>query len=226
MKDVSERTVWDDVRKFHDDHPIIYGVIFLTIIVVIISLPKIVFGAEAHPKPTVTASADIIEPSICRPSGTIEEVCLWSSAVEVQKFKAGFFDRKSGFNPSFVFAEPVHAKEVIVDHITTKLNNQNTPIPANCAGSERCYAYSLYAQIVSDASCVTKGIPTNDAHTCAKTPESSITQQGVINGIDIGLCGFTVAIGIFKGGAGRLIAGTGASLCTWNAWKAATVPAS
>jgi hypothetical protein len=207
----------EPLREFARKHRVWFAIGFFTLLLIVTQLPHVVFGATPD-----RTEPGVFRPHICRPSGTPDDVCLWSTAVEVQKWREGYFDKKSGFNPSVVFAAPAASKEIIVDKITTKLKNQGTALPASCQGSERCYAYQLYGEIVSDASCVTKGVPTNQAHTCARTPESSITKQGVINGISVVLCGGVIALGIFTKATSSLMAGAGGAVCTWDLWKDST----
>jgi len=217
-----EGPFWVEIRRFGREHRIWFAIGFLLLTVIAYQLPRVVFGAEAKPIPAL-GDRGTVQPHVCRPSGTPDELCLWSVAVEVQKFKDGFFDRKSGFNPANVFVAPKDAREVVVNHITARLKGQaDPPIPAQCAGSERCYAYMLYDKIVNDGSCITKGVPTNDANTCIRTPESSITKQGIIDMISVTLCGGVVAWGFFKKLTSKGLFAMGQSSCAWQLWRDAT----
>jgi hypothetical protein len=165
-----------------------------------------------------------LDQRMCLPGGSVELGCLWSTAKEVNKAQAGYFTKKSGFNPSNVFAAPAKTRDLFATHIANKITSNNQGViyqkydPARTCNNDQCLAYKMYGEIVNDASCATKGVPTNEAGTCARQPQSSITYAGVVNGISVAVCGSAVAIAVVTK-APPLVAGGIGGGCVWDAWK-------
>lgn len=227
---------WDRWRGFLWRHKVWAVAVGVVIGLVLSQIPRQIAHAETGEPLVDDGNYMATDPAIgtftmdsriCLPGGSVELGCLWSTAKEVTKARAGYFTKKSGFNPDNVFVHPALARNAFADGIAAKIvkgNRDNIyakydPVPHVC-NTDQCLAYKMYDAIANDASCASRGVPTNEAGTCARTPQSSITQQGVINGISLAVCGAGVAIAVVTGGKGAaLVAGGMGGACVWDAWK-------
>ncbi len=148
-----------------------------------------------------------------------------------RKFRRGRIHHAHGFRPGKVFHAPRKARRIIVNKTYRYLKShpghlKEIPRPAGlrggCESNERCFAYKLYGEMVDDASCVSRGVPTNRAGTCLRTPESKLTKEQVQRLGLVTLCGGSVAFGAatspLSGGATAFIAMWGAAACGWSFW--------
>ena len=148
-----------------------------------------------------------------------------------RQFRSGRIHHASGFRPGRVFHAPRRARRVIVNKTHRYLRShpghlRSLPAPAGlrsgCDTSERCYAYRLYAEMREDASCVSRGVPSNRAHACIRPPESKLTKEQIQKLGGLVLCGGSVAFGVatspFSAGTTAFVAMWGAAACGWSFW--------
>lgn len=157
----------------------------------------------------------------------------WPAKKSARKFRQGYFQAARGFDESVVFANPDAARKVIVAKIERKLARASRTdlatararlgVGSDVGCTDRCLAWKLYAEMMSDASCVSSGTPSNAANTCYRAPTTRpLTKKEVQAGGAVVFCGGAVVFGVAgssaSAGGTAFIAIWGAAACGWSFW--------
>ena len=219
-------------------HKVLTVIISFLLMTAILQIPKVIAHAETgdplvnDSDPMLVPAGIPIDSSICLPSGSPDLQCLWSIPTEVSKFRAGFFKHAHGLDTDLVFTRPAMVRQTFQDQIQPLITNGNRanlyakydPVPHVCQ-TDSCLAFKMYDSMMSDASCATKGKPTNLANTCVRAPQQ-MTQQDVFGAVDVILCGVAIAaVVVATDGAGIALAVGGAGgACVWALWRDIAFP--